>query len=177
MNELMNRFPENPLLRPADAPPSRADMVVECLLNPGVFRYQGRTGLLLRVAERPRPEEGWVSTPLLDPTRDGGIRILRIRKDDPDLKFTDPRIFSYKGRGYLTTLSHLRLAWSNDGVRFVVEPQPTLLGTGDHESFGIEDCRVEFMAGRYWLTYSAVSAFGVGASGIANGLAPGHPRS
>ena len=163
MQELMNRFPENPLLRPTDAPPSRADMVVECLLNPGAFRYQGKTGLLLRVAERPQPEEGWVSTPVLDPTSEGGIRILRIRKDDPDLKFTDPRVFSYQGHAYLTTLSHLRLAWSNDGVHFTVEPQPALVGVGDHEAFGIEDCRVEFIGGRYWLTYSAVSAFGVGA--------------
>ena len=162
MTELIQRFSQNPILRPADVRPSRADMVVECLLNPGAFRYQGRTGLLLRVAERPRPEEGWVSTPLLDPASAGGIRILRLRKDDPDLKFTDPRVFSYKGRGYLTTLSHLRLAWSTDGVRFVVEPKPTLLGLGDHESFGMEDCRVEFISGRYWLTYSAVSDFGVG---------------
>lgn len=162
MKEYVQRFSENPLLRPSDVLPSRADMVVECLLNPGVFRFHGKIGLLLRVAERPRPEEGWVSTPLLDPTSEGGIRILRVRKDDPGLKFTDPRVFEYNGRSYLTTLSHLRLAWSHDGVRFNVETKPTLLGTGDHESFGIEDCRVEFIADRYWLTYTAVSEFGVG---------------
>jgi predicted GH43/DUF377 family glycosyl hydrolase len=162
MKELVQRFPQNPLLQPGDVRPSRPDMVVECLLNPGVFRYQGKIGLLLRVAERPRPEEGWVCTPILDPDSEGGIRILRIRQDDPGLKFTDPRIFEYNGRGYLTTLSHLRLAWSTDGVHFTVEDKPTLLGTGDHESFGMEDCRVEFINGRYWLTYTAVSDFGVG---------------
>lgn len=162
MKEIVHRFPGNPLLQPADVRPSRPDMVVECLLNPGVFRYQGKIGLLLRVAERPRPEDGWVSTPILDPASEGGIRILRIRQDDPGLNFTDPRIFEYQGRGYLTTLSHLRLAWSTDGVRFTVEDQPTLLGTGAHESFGMEDCRVEFIDGRYWLTYTAVSEFGVG---------------
>ena len=162
MKELAERFPENPILTPAALHPTREDMVVECLLNPGAFRFKGRTGLLVRVAERPQQEEGWVSTPLLDPQSEGGIRILRIRKDDPDLKFTDPRVFDYKGRGYLTTLSHLRLAWSEDGVHFTPEDRPTLPGDGGHESFGIEDCRVEFIDGAYWLTYTAVSEFGVG---------------
>ena len=162
MKELTERFPENPILTPSDVRPTREDMVVECLLNPGAFRFNGRTGLLLRVAERPRQEEGWVSTPLLDPGSEGGIRILRIRKDDPDLKLTDPRMFDYKGRGYLTTLSHLRLAWSEDGMHFTPEERPALLGEGSHESYGIEDCRVEFVEGAFRLTYTAVSEFGVG---------------
>jgi predicted GH43/DUF377 family glycosyl hydrolase len=167
MSDLAQRFAENPILRPADVRPSRPDMVVECLLNPGAFRYRGRTGLLLRVAERPRQETGWVSTPLLDPASAGGIRILRVRQDDPELKYTDPRVFAYRGRSYLTTLSHLRLAWSDDGVHFTAEPAPTLLGAGRHESFGIEDCRVEWLGDRYWLTYTAVSEFGVGVGLIA----------
>jgi predicted GH43/DUF377 family glycosyl hydrolase len=110
-------------------------------------------------------EPGWVSTPLIDPASEGGVRILRIRKDDPDLHLPsdDARGFDYKGRGYLTTLSHLRLAWSEDGRRFVPEAKPTLTGEGRHESFGIEDCRVEWVGDRYWLTYTAVSEFGVGA--------------
>lgn len=169
MNEIVQRFPQNPLLRPGDVLPSREDMVVECLLNPGVFRYENRIGLLLRVAERPHQENGWVSLPLLDPSEPGGIRILRVRKDDPDLQSTDPRILHYKGRGYLTTLSHLRLAWSGDGTNFEVDRVPTLIGSGSHESFGIEDCRVEFIEGRYWLTYSAVSEFGVGVGLISTG--------
>jgi len=161
MKETVERFPENPLLTPADVRPSREDMIVECLLNPGVFRFKGRTGLLLRVAERPKQEENWVSTPLLDPQSEGGIRILRIRKDDPDLKCTDPRMFDYKGQSYLSTLSHLRLAWSDGGVHFTPEEHPTLSGEGSHEAFGMEDCRVEFIDGAYWLTYTAVSEFGV----------------
>jgi predicted GH43/DUF377 family glycosyl hydrolase len=162
MKELVERFPENPILTPPDVRPTREDMVVECLLNPGVFRFKSRTGLLLRVAERPRQEDRWLSTPLLDPRSEGGIRILRIRKDDPDLTFTDSRLFDYQGRGYLTTLSHLRLAWSDDGVHFTPEERPALQGEGSHETFGIEDCRVEFIEGAYRLTYTAVSDCGVG---------------
>ena len=41
-------------------------MQIECLLNPGVFRYDGKVWMLVRVAERPAQAEGEVSFPLLD---------------------------------------------------------------------------------------------------------------
>ena len=165
MQELATRFPANPILRPSDIRPSRAGMEVACVLNPGAFRYQGRTGLLLRIAERPVQEPGWISTPVLDPVKEGGIDIVRF----PAAECTwieDARIFSHQGRGYLTTLSHLRLAWSDDGVKFTVDEKPTLLGDGPWEAFGIEDSRVTEIDGTYHLTYTAVSdaGFGVGYS-------------
>lgn len=163
MKTLCQRFAANPLLRPADVPPSRPDFEVTCLLNPGAFRYRGRTGLLLRVAERPRPEAGWLATPICDPET-GELRVLRVRADDPELDAKDPRVFTYRGRSYLTSLSHLRLAWSDDGRAFTVEPQPTLAGLGRLETFGVEDCRVVELDGRYYLTYTAVSECGVGVS-------------
>ena len=159
---MFTRFAENPILTPADAVPSRPDMEVALVLNPGAFQYEGKVGLVVRVAERPVQETGWVSAPLLDPDSEGGVRILKIKKGDPHLAGEDPRGFSYQGRGYLTTLSHLRVAWSTDGIRFELDPKPTLLGTGNYESFGIEDCRVEFVEDRYWLTYSSASQFGCG---------------
>lgn len=164
MKPSLLRFPENPLIAPAGVPPGHPDMCVECVFNPGAFRFEGKIGLLLRVAERPRQESGWVSTPLLDPGAPDGMRILRIRLDDPELRISgaDARGFDYRGRGYLTTLSHFRLAWSEDGRAFRVEPRSLLMGEGAHESFGVEDARVEWVDGAYRLTYSAVSPFGVG---------------
>ncbi len=164
MSPTIRRFPANPILTPSMVPPSAPGLQVECVFNPGAFRHEGRIGLLLRVAERPIPEAGWVSTPLLDPDAPGGVRILRIRRDDPELRISgyDARGFDYRGRGYLTTLSHLRLAWSDDGIAFRVEPAPTLIGAGAHEGFGIEDCRVEWVDDAWRLTYTAVSEFGVG---------------
>ena len=53
MNDLARRFAENPILRPQDIRPSVAGMEVTCLLNPGVFRFEGKIWLLVRVAERP----------------------------------------------------------------------------------------------------------------------------
>jgi beta-1,2-mannobiose phosphorylase / 1,2-beta-oligomannan phosphorylase len=161
MPDLAKRFKENPLLSPKDVKPSRPDWTLECLLNPGVFRYGNRTGLLIRVAERPPQELGWVTTPVLDPASPDGIRILRFKTDDPKLDYPDPRLFRYEGATYLTTLSHLRLAWSDDGVHFKADDTPTLIGTGHHETFGIEDCRVSQIGPEYHLTYTAVSERGV----------------
>ena len=165
MSDLARRFPSNPILGPRDVIPSRPDMEVTCVLNPGGFRYKGRTGLLLRVAERPVQEPEWVSTPVLNPSKPGGIEIVRYRIADCD-DASDARVFTYQGREYLTTLSHLRLAWSDDGVKFTVDEKPTLVGEGPWENFGVEDSRVTEIDGTYHLTYTAVSdaGFGVGYS-------------
>lgn len=162
MSQLVSRFPENPILRPQNVKPSRDGVMVECLLNPGAFTYRGRTGLLLRVAERPPQKPGTVSVPVLDPAEPGGVRILEVSEEDPGLEPRDARVFYYRGDFYLTTLSHLRLAWSEDGVHFRADDRPTLVGQGPLEAFGIEDCRVVDIDGVYHLTYTAVSINGVG---------------
>lgn len=133
--------------------------MIECLLNPGAFRFQDKTWLLLRVAERPRQQNGHLSFPILE---NGGIRVLEFSKDDPELDLSDPRVITHRGVDYLTTLSHLRLVSSTDGIRFEAAPEyPPLYGSGDHECYGIEDCRVTRIDEEYFLTYTAVSANGV----------------
>ena len=64
----------------------------------------------------------------------------------PDLNATDARVINYKGVDYLTTLSHLRLLCSDDGIHFY-EPEgyPALAGEGMLQTFGIEDCRVTWL--------------------------------
>jgi len=159
---LFRRFESNPILKPADVRPSHPEMEIACLLNPGAFRYGTKIGLLVRVAEGPVKKAGHVAAPLLDPASPGGVRVLSIPVGDPELgAHSDPRGFEYRGRGYITTLSHLRLAWSDDGVRFTPEDAPALVGEGPYEAFGIEDCRVEKVGDRYWLAYTAVSEAGV----------------
>jgi len=41
--DIARRFAENPLLQPKDIRPSREGLQVISLLNPGVFRYEGKT--------------------------------------------------------------------------------------------------------------------------------------
>jgi predicted GH43/DUF377 family glycosyl hydrolase len=88
---------------------------------------------------------------------------MEIPVNDADLIATDARVIRYKNLDYLTTLSHLRLFCSDDGIHFrQTSEYPPLFGSGPLESFGIEDCRVSFMENTYYLTYTAVSAKGVG---------------
>lgn len=159
-SDLSQRFPQNPLLRPADLRPSRPDWQVECLLNPGAFRFAGKTCLLVRVAERPVQREGFVSFPIL--TESGEAQVLEINRTDPRLDAADPRVLRYDGMHYLTTLSHLRILTSDDGINFNENAlYPPLHGHGPFETFGIEDCRVSRVEGEYYLTYTAVSPYGV----------------
>jgi len=158
--EIAHRNKHNPILRPEDIHPSMEGMKIECLLNPGVFRFDNKTWLLLRVAERPEQKPGQVSFPVL---KDDGIEILHFMEDDPNLEATDPRVISYKGKHFLTTLSHFRLVCSDDGIHFH-EPEgyPPIFGKGSQESFGIEDCRVSTMNDGYHLSFTKVSPEGVG---------------
>ena len=155
------RFKENPLLIPKDFKPSTEEMTIECLLNPGVFRYDKKIWLLLRVAERPMQKEGYVSLPIYN--KEGEIEILQFDKNDPQLDFSDPRVIHYKDKDYLTTLSHLRLMCSEDGRKFY-EPEGynPIVGKGLLESYGIEDCRVAEIDRVFNLTYTMVSPYGVG---------------
>ncbi len=158
-SDIARRFAENPILTPDDIRPSMPGLNVECLLNPAAFRFDGRIWLLLRVAERPEQQPGTTSFPVLE---NGVIRIREFANQDPRLDTSDPRIVTFDGAGYLTTLSHLRLVSSLDGIHFREEPSyPPLVGEGAHESYGIEDCRVSQIGSRYYLTYTAVSQDGV----------------
>lgn len=161
MSDIARRFPENPLLMPKDLQPSSSELQIICLLNPGVFIYQQKTWLLVRVAESIAQKEGVLFFPVLNTS--GKIEIIEIPLNDPDLIATDPRVINYKGLDYLTTLSHLRLLWSDDGIHFY-EPSDNslLMGMGAFEKFGIEDCRVSRLNETYYLTYTAVSDNGVG---------------
>jgi len=159
--DIANRFPENPLLMPKDLRPLVPGLQIISLLNPGVFRYQNKTWLLIRVAEGTVSKEGVIYFPILNAT--GNMEVIEVPLNDPDLIATDARVVNYKGLDYLTTISHLRLVCSEDGIHFY-EPDGyrAITGSGELERFGIEDCRVTQIEDNYYLTYTAVSDSGVG---------------
>lgn len=159
--DLAERFPENPLLLPKDLKSSSTDLQIISLLNPGVFRYQDKTWLLVRVAENIAQKPGFIYFPVLNDN--GIVETIEVPLNDPDLIATDARVANYKGLDYLTTISHLRLLCSDDGIHFY-EPEgyPSLFGKGSLEKFGVEDCRVTQIGETYYLTYTAVSDSGVG---------------
>jgi beta-1,2-mannobiose phosphorylase / 1,2-beta-oligomannan phosphorylase len=161
MADLAKRFAENPILRPHDIRPSIEGMKVECLLNPGVFRFNHKIWLLLRVAERPEQKPGKTSFPILG--ANGEMQILEFGNSDPKLNRADPRVIGYDGKDYLTTMSHFRLVASGDGISFAEDlSYPSMFGQGELESYGIEDCRVAQIGQTYYLTFTEVSEHGVG---------------
>ncbi len=159
--DIAKRFSQNPLLVPSDLEPGIDGMEIVCLLNPGVFKFNEKVWLLLRVAERPKQIKGKISFPVYN--EQGKIKILSFDKDDPQLDTSDPRVINYKGKDYLTTLSYLRLVCSDDGIQFY-EPEgyPPIFGKGELETFGIEDCRVATTDEGFNLSFTEVSEFGVG---------------
>jgi predicted GH43/DUF377 family glycosyl hydrolase len=78
------------------------------------------------------------------------------------LDVSDPREYSYRGKGYLSSISHLKFFESEDGQSFMPSDLPSIWGQGQGESFGVEDCRVNPMVDedRFILTYTAVSPDG-----------------
>jgi beta-1,2-mannobiose phosphorylase / 1,2-beta-oligomannan phosphorylase len=159
---MLQRFASNPLITTKDIKPSQDNWEVLSVLNPGVFEFDGKIWLLLRVAERPLQKDNFVSFPIL--TDAGAYEIKEYHKTDPKLDLSDVRMVGYEDKMYLSTISHLRLVCSDDGYSFY-EPEgfPTkIIGSGSLETFGIEDCRISLIEGTYYLTYTQVSEQGVG---------------
>ncbi|HKG90970.1 MAG TPA: glycoside hydrolase family 130 protein [Gemmatimonadaceae bacterium] len=155
------RAPENPILTPAMIPPSRPDLEVVGVFNPAAVRHDGHVLLLLRVAEAPRERSAHeVAAPVYD-AASGRLEVRRWRRDAPGLDASDPRLVVADGRTWLTSISHLRLARSTDGVHFDVEPAPALAAATAYEAFGVEDPRITALDGRHWVNYTAVSPAGI----------------
>lgn len=155
----MQRFNQNPLIRPTDVQPSRSDFQVIGAFNAAVARYEGKILLLVRIAERPKERDpNWLISPIWN-TDTGEIDQYRVPRKQADT--SDPRIFRYQDKVYLTSISHLRLARSSDGVHFEIDTQPALEPATPTESFGLEDPRITQIDGAFWITYKAVSKHGI----------------
>jgi predicted GH43/DUF377 family glycosyl hydrolase len=161
------RASENPIVTPAMVLPSRPDLEVVGVFNPGVIRYQDEVLLLLRVSEAPRKVSPSIAAaPMYNAeTRRLEIKHWQVDARGPDV--SDPRLVVANGRTWLTSISHLRLARSSDGIHFDVDGLPALGPDSRYESFGIEDPRITLLDGTYWINYTAVSEHGI-ATGLAS---------
>ncbi len=155
------RAPQNPILTAGDIRPSRPDFEVIGVFNAAVARHGDEVILLLRVAERPaeRRKEA-VLCPMYD--LDSKKIIIRpFARNDPQNDFSDPRLILRPGETYLTSISHLRLARSLDGIRFAVADAPAIQATTEYETFGVEDPRITSIDGTHYIAYVGVSPIGV----------------
>jgi predicted GH43/DUF377 family glycosyl hydrolase len=141
--------------------PSRSDFEVICAINAGAARLGDEVILLLRVVERPvNPDPKVYLAPIYDP--DARALVLKaFSREAPGYDFTDPRMIGTPHGAYLTAISHLRVARSQDGVNFTVDETPALFPSGPYEAYGIEDPRVSQMGDTYLVNYVGVSALGI----------------
>lgn len=156
----MKRLNANPLLEPADITPTREDFEVVATFNPAAVRVGNETILLVRVAERPIAEGDEVPVAVHD-AEAGRMKIIRIDRSESVADTSDPRLVGYKGQTLLTSISHIRVARSSDGVNFTFDANPAIAPTTPYEAYGCEDARVTCIDGRYYVSYSAVSGWGV----------------
>ncbi len=155
------RSPDNPIIGPKDVKPSRRDFEVIGVFNAGAIRLEDEVILLLRVAERPiSTHPDVVLAGVYDVTK-GDIVLKEFSKDEPENDFSDPRLIIRPAETYLTSISHLRVARSTDGINFEIEDTPAIGPANDLETFGIEDPRISRISGTYYISYVGVSPFGV----------------
>ena len=154
----MQRHPANPIITPAQVRPSHPEFRVRGAFNPGAITFGDEILLLLRVAEDVPAAEGRVRVPIVEFDTGRPVpRILDLDVDDPDVQRKDTRGVVHKGRDYLSTLSHLRLARSRDGINFTVDPEPFLMPADESERFGVEDARISRIGDDYWINFTVVS--------------------
>lgn len=101
------------------------------------------------------------------------LRPIYVARDLPGLDLSDPRVVRHKATGgilsssrdevieYLTQVSHIRVARSRDGINFTVDSHPALIPDNLLEEYGLEDPRVTFIDGKWYITYVGVSRHGV----------------
>ncbi|MDD5621953.1 MAG: glycoside hydrolase family 130 protein [Actinomycetota bacterium] len=151
------RSERNPIINPDDVIPSRHDFKVVGVFNCGVTRFDGEILLLMRVAEKPFNNDKKIEiVPLLDPEA-GKISVKKFNKDDSSFVISDPRFIRTTSGWYLTTISHLRIARSKNGIDFIVDEEPAMSPENKYERFGMEDPRITQINGIYYISYCAVS--------------------
>jgi predicted GH43/DUF377 family glycosyl hydrolase len=93
--------------------------------------------------------------------------VAYLPKDLPGLDLSDPRGISFKHpmterrTAFLTVFSHLRAAYSYDGLRFKIDTIPTIFPRGPLEEYGCEDPRASCIDGVWHITYVSVSRAGI----------------
>jgi len=159
----IEREDSNPLITPLDVPPTSKKLKVVGVFNAAATRFNGaELLLLLRVAETALERRTGRLPVLAARSEDGRykVHVHFIRKNDPKYNTKTPHIVWSREGMRLTHISHLRLARSEDGVHFAVDPHPTIIPEGEMEEGGIEDPRITRIGDTFYITYTAVSPHG-----------------
>jgi beta-1,2-mannobiose phosphorylase / 1,2-beta-oligomannan phosphorylase len=141
-------------------PPSRPDLEVIGVFNPAVVRFQDRIVMIARVAEKAIQDEAeWFKVPTY--SKHSGFAVLRLPRNDPRYDYSDQRVIKNGKTSYLTSISHLRVGTSIDGIHFTFPMSGWIAPDNQYEEFGIEDPRITPIGNLFYITYSAVSRHGI----------------
>ncbi len=148
------------MIRPEDITPSDETMRVVGVLNPGAAPFGDGTVLLVRVVEEPvEKREGYIASPRVEPSYGMVIDWL----DDSEYNTDDPRLVTHKQTGELRLrfISYLKVVYSADGRMTDGFNGPIVWPQGPYEIYGIEDPRITLIGSTYYITYVAVSPWGI----------------
>jgi predicted GH43/DUF377 family glycosyl hydrolase len=151
------RSEKNPIILPEKVKPSGTGLKVAGVFNCGVTRFKDEILLLMRVSEtsvKSTLQKKFV--PVLD-VKTGKLIIKEFDRSDPLTDFSDPRFIRTSAGYYLTSISHLRIARSKNGIDFNVSEKPAMFPENKYEIFGMEDPRITLIDKKYYISYSAVS--------------------
>ncbi len=170
---MMTKYIKNPIISPKDVKPSREDFKVDGVFNCASIKYKDEYLLLCRVAEsfiNDNPDLVCIPIVINENGKDEIKKIEINKNESPQYNFSDSRtVWEVSSNGtrmvlYLTSLSHLRIARSNDGLNFKIDDKPTILPRALDEEWGIEDPRITEIDGIFYINYTSVSRHGAGTS-------------
>lgn len=162
--QAIQRNSGNPILKINDFKPSKPGLKIIGAFNPGACYFNNETILLVRIAETCEQKEGWIRVPVIKQNVGKYEIVFNEWKADGKhvMDLSDPRKFEIDGQQYLSSVSHLRLARSKDGIHFNVAAEPFLFPSQPDEIYGIEDVRITQIEDIFYLTYTAISGDGHG---------------
>lgn len=135
-------------------------MRVVGVLNPGAAPYGDGAVLMVRVVEEPvEQRSGFIASPRVDPEHG----VVTDWLDEKAYNTDDPRIVKHKKTGSLRLrfLSYLKVVYSGDGRSTDGFTGPVVTPHGPYEVYGIEDPRITLIGSTYYITYVAVSPWGI----------------
>lgn len=156
---MIRRLSTKRLLHPEGLSPSRDDLIVIGVFNPGAVKVSDEVVLVARIAEKPRnARSGFVGLPRH--SEQDGLVVDWV--NEAELDQSDPRVVRHKASGLLrlTSISHLRVFRGAVGNPSEWESGPSIQPESKYEEFGIEDPRITSIDGTYWITYAATSRHG-----------------
>jgi predicted GH43/DUF377 family glycosyl hydrolase/glycosyltransferase involved in cell wall biosynthesis len=157
------------LVRVAEQPQRGADMPADARM----VDLSGSDPRLVPLPGGLQPEQ-LIGMAFLDVEQDPPkIVIGYAPRDLPGLDLSDPRTIRYRDTAggfapgtdeftdYLSHISHLRVARSDDGETFTLDDGVAVTPSSRLEEFGVEDPRVTLIDGVHHITYVAVSRLGI----------------